>query len=431
MLWKNILCNIWMGVEYLNLNLCNKSVNKQKNENKKLYQIMNTAYNIPLYRKKFEEVNLMPDDFRTVEDLPKFPSLSKEELREWMLSEIAAGKDKHNFVNSTSGSSGIPLKVIYGIREKATANANWLYLLKIHGYNPLFDKTMAIKINAYTTGKGRDSFIQKLGFYRRYVYSSLEDVSKLVKALNYHQPVLLYASKSTLVRMVLYANKKGIDLYKPKLICSTSELLDDLSYKIITDYFGKILFQSYGAEEVSAFTYTNCDNPNKHYIMWNTHTFFVKDSKGSVISEGIGNIYVTSLYQKKFPIINYDLKDDVEIFKEMGITYIKKICGRMTDWFEFANGDKVGYLPFYALAENCPYCFQMRFIQENYHLIRIQLVKNDCTETKAEIEQYIGQELKKLLKRNDLYYEYEWMDAIPLDENKKIKFMISKIKGTK
>ncbi len=430
---KGVLCNAWTLVEYIHLLSKYTKDGEYKNPtklmqdvDKKIGQIMKKAYQIPVYRKKFDEANLTPADVQCLEDLKKFPRLTKIELKDWMDSEIAKGHSDNCYINSTSGSSGIPIKVIYGIREKAVANAAWIRLLRIHGYNPFLDRTMAIKVN--TKRNTRDSIIQKLGILQRYTYSALETTQFLVQALNNHQPVLLYANKSILIEMILYAKKENIAMFKPRLICSTSEQLDSVSRNMITEYFGDVLFDSYGAEEVSAFTYTRCGNLEKHYITWDTHAVYLDEVQSGTDTDN-GRIIVTSLFQRRFPIINYDLRDQVETLKENGIMYIKKICGRMTDWFTFADGTRVGYQPFYSLAEHCPYIFQIRFIQESYTAIRIQLVKNDCPETTQEIEQYMIATLNKLLSRNDLCYTFEWMENIPLDKNMKIKFMVSKVSG--
>ena len=53
-------------------------------QNKKVHKIMKRAYEIPIYRKKFEESGTTPDDYHCSEDLVKFPLLTKPELRQWM-----------------------------------------------------------------------------------------------------------------------------------------------------------------------------------------------------------------------------------------------------------------------------------------------------------------------------------------------------------
>lgn len=42
-------------------------------QNRKIEPLMKRAYEIPVYRKKFEAVGAVPEDFRCREDLIKFP----------------------------------------------------------------------------------------------------------------------------------------------------------------------------------------------------------------------------------------------------------------------------------------------------------------------------------------------------------------------
>ena len=64
-------------------------------QNKKIKSLMKSAYNIPFYRKKFEECGLLPRDFKCAEDLAKFPCLTKAELREFIKTRINDEPEKY------------------------------------------------------------------------------------------------------------------------------------------------------------------------------------------------------------------------------------------------------------------------------------------------------------------------------------------------
>ncbi len=403
---------------------------------KSVHDLMEIAYKHPLYRKKFDEYNLHPEDFNTAEDLTNFPTLSKVELRDYMNQEcdkLDALNKKNYYVNKTSGSSGYPMKILYSTREKACSNANWIGVLMVHGFNPFKDCVMAIKGDFIE--KHTDSWIQKMGFMRRYIYCALDDIPFLIDRINEHKPALIYAHKSALVRIVLYARNHGIDIYKPKMILSTSELLDPSSYKIITDYFGEILFNSYGAQEVTALTYTNAGAPNKHYVMYDTHYFLVNNGEKLIspmtLKQGetlSGDIVVTGLFKHDFPVINYEIKDEVVVKNDSGLPYISEIRGRKTDWFLFEDGDRVGFSAFWDVVLLITECEQMRFIQKDYHNIVVQCVQAQGAPAREEIEKKVIAELSKRLKKDNITYSFDWVDALPVDDNMKIKFMICEIK---
>ena len=77
-------------------------------QNRKIHKLMKRAYRIPVYREKFEQSGTTPDDYHCSEDLAKFPTLTKPELRLWMQTEWDEHPEIHDDTNilSTSGSSG-------------------------------------------------------------------------------------------------------------------------------------------------------------------------------------------------------------------------------------------------------------------------------------------------------------------------------------
>ena len=122
--------------------LCNSAIYQR--QNRKLKKLMKRAYQIPFYRKKFEEAGLTPDDIKTRRDLVKFPILTKQEIKEWLTPLIESEQDKMHIV-STSGSTGTPLKTMVSPRENAFLTANWLRIAMQNGINPFTAKTLALK----------------------------------------------------------------------------------------------------------------------------------------------------------------------------------------------------------------------------------------------------------------------------------------------
>ena len=115
-------------------------------QNRNIHKLMKRAYEIPFYRKRFEASGTTPDDYHCSEDLVKFPLLTKPELRLWMQEEWENHPEIHDSVNvlSTSGSSGVPLKVLYTQREQAFSDANWIRGLSVGGYKPLRGKMYSL-----------------------------------------------------------------------------------------------------------------------------------------------------------------------------------------------------------------------------------------------------------------------------------------------
>ena len=58
-----------------------------RTQDKRVRKLVKRAYEIPFYRKRFDEAGVKPEDIRTGDDLSKLPLLTKDELRAWMNEE--------------------------------------------------------------------------------------------------------------------------------------------------------------------------------------------------------------------------------------------------------------------------------------------------------------------------------------------------------
>ena len=88
---------------------------------KMLRGILKHAYaNVPLYHDKFRSVGIFPDDIKCIEDLQKLPLTAKKEVKDNFPHRILTqGTDINKcWISQTSGSTGIPLKMVYGKKDE-------------------------------------------------------------------------------------------------------------------------------------------------------------------------------------------------------------------------------------------------------------------------------------------------------------------------
>ena len=95
-------------------------------QSKLLHEMINTAYNHSLFYKNImDERGIKPDDIQTEEDLRKLPVVSKKDI----FNEMKNGKllpeqyASGGIVETTSGTTGIPLKIIWTASPMATPMA--------------------------------------------------------------------------------------------------------------------------------------------------------------------------------------------------------------------------------------------------------------------------------------------------------------------
>lgn len=401
-------------------------------QNRKIKRLMTRAYKIPVYRKKFEESGTKPSDYRCSEDLAKFPTLTKPELRVWMQEEWDNHPEKQKDLNilSTSGSSGTPLKMLYTQKEQACSDANWARALSAAGYNAFFGKMYSFATSHKGPRKNnRDSIIQSLGFMRRRVvgedYAVGDGLADVIKDINEYKPDLLCLRRNVLVRIVNYAEKNNLKLWKPKFYAPISEMIDDVTRQTLQRALGPGLIDAYGVSEMGSFIY-QFPGKNFYYVANDIAVANVLDQENNLADEG--RIVVTSLYKHTYPLINYETLDIGSSYVEDGLRYFTTIHGRMNDLVKHEKDADSSALQLMRIANHTVGLSQFRFVQKTYHDMLIQLVRDQMNETftNEEIEQHFVAEVQKLYGE-EFDIKIEWLDELPPEKTGKQRCFVCEV----
>ena len=402
-------------------------------QNRRIYRLMKKAYKIPVYREKFEQSGTTPEDYHSAEDLAKFPTLTKPELRLWLQKEWDDHPEKHDDINilSTSGSSGTPLKMLYTQKEQACSDANWARALRAAGYKPLFGKMYSFSTSHKgPRKKNRDSSIPKFGLMRRKVVGEDhivgDGIADLIADINDYKPDLICLRRNVMVRMVQYAEDHGLEIYKPKFYAPISEMVDGVTRRMLAKTLGDGLIDAYGVSEMGSFIY---EIPGKPYrlVANDIAVANVYNDKNELADDG--RILVTSLYKQTYPLINYETMDLGKSFVKDGIRYFTDIEGRVNDLVKHEGGADSSALQLMRIANHTVGLSQFRFIEETYHDMKIQLVADPFNEsmTKEEIEDRFITEVTKLYG-DEFKITIEWLDELPPDQTGKQRCFVCKVK---
>ena len=407
-------------------------VKMKKKQNKKVHELMTAAYQIPFYRRKFDECRLTPDDFHCSEDLARFPLLTKAELREWMKDLYDQNPDKRDSWDetSTSGSTGIPLKLYQSQREHACANANWIRILMTFGYNPFFGRMISFESSYRSTKVKRDSVLQKFGILQRHILSERrcteEGMPDVIRELNEYAPDLICLRKNCIVRIALYAQEHNLTVKQPKWYIPVSEMVDDMTIRILKKTFGPGLVDAYGSDETGSCV-TKRPGNDYYDICNDTHVVNIYDENNQLADNG--RMILTTLYKKDFPIINYDIGDIASSYTKEGIRYITKIHGRLNDMVKHEHGPDTSVLELRKISNGISGIAQFRFVQESYHDMRVELVRDpkDSTYTDRQIEDFFRERLS-VIYGDEFRITIQWMDVIPPDPNGKLRCFVCQVK---
>ena len=404
----------------------------KKDQNKKLHRLMKMAYSIPVYREKFEQSGTTPDDYHCAEDLVKFPTLTKPELRLWMQKEL---EDKPNLLEdvnvlSTSGSSGTPLKMLYTQKEQACSDANWARALKAAGYKPFRGKMYSFS----TSHKGprkkdRDSIVQKFGFMRRKVVGEDhivgDGIADLIADINDYKPDLICLRRNVMVRMIAYAKEHNLKIHKPKLYAPISEMVDSVTRKVLAEALGPGLIDAYGVSEMGSFIY-EFPGVGYRYVANDIAVANVYNDNNELADDG--RIVVTSLYKHTYPLINYETLDLGRSYVKDGIRYFTDIEGRMNDLVKHEGGADSSALQLMRIANHTVGLSQFRFIEETYHDMKIELVADpfNTSMSKEQIEERFIEEVTKLYG-DEFKITIEWLDELEPDKTGKQRCFVCNV----
>jgi len=398
-----------------------KAANKKREQirNKNLHKMIEEAYKIPFYRRRFDEAGITPADIRTREDLTKLPVLTKEEYRQWMLEEIDKEENRACMIMQTSGSSGKPLEVLNTPFEYAKDVANILRSWLVCGANPFWLKTITEADDSSET-VGYKTFIQKLGILRREIINENDDEQNIINFINEYKPNILRMYKSELVRVGIYAKKKHIKMHKPDYYVVLGENVDEVSERVLREMYGKGLINLYGCVEAGGIAVRRPGN-NYYEVFEDAVALNIYDENNKLSDKG--RVIMSTLYKNKFPLINYDLKDMAEVEKTDRGLVIKEILGRTDDDVVYSDGTSTGWIRLWHIACEQQDLLQIHMIQKSYSSIVIQLVKDDASsKSEKQIEEELTKELNTEFKGR-LEIEYQWLDTIPTDENGKTKLI--------
>ncbi len=319
------LFNVKTFLTFLKFREYDKAANKKREQirNKNLHKMIEEAYKIPFYRRRFDEAGITPADIRTREDLTKLPVLTKEEYRQWMLEEIDKEENRACMIMQTSGSSGKPLEVLNTPFEYAKDVANILRSWLVCGANPFWLKTITEADDSSET-VGYKTFIQKLGILRREIINENDDEQNIINFINEYKPNILRMYKSELVRVGIYAKKKHIKMHKPDYYVVLGENVDEVSERVLREMYGKGLINLYGCVEAGGIAVRRPGN-NYYEVFEDAVALNIYDENNKLSDKG--RVIMSTLYKNKFPLINYDLKDMAEVEKTDRGLVIKEILG--------------------------------------------------------------------------------------------------------
>ena len=292
----------------------------------RLRHIVAYAYdNVPMYKKRFDEIGLKPSHIRTLKDIELIPYTTKDDLRDnYPFGLFAVPMKKIVRLHASSGTTGKP---VVGGYTRADLD-NWsdciARLLVMAGATEEDIFHVAFGYGLFTGGFGLHYGIEKLG--AAVVPVSSGNTERQLMLMKDFGATALVATPSYAMYLAETAKREGIlgDL-KVRLVCMGAEASTSEMHTALQEMLGAFPTENYGLTEVGGPGVAGeCREKAGMHI--NEDMFYaeiVDTEHNRVLGEGEkGEMVITTLTKEGMPVLRYRTKDITSV------TYEPCKCGR-------------------------------------------------------------------------------------------------------
>jgi len=402
---------------------------RQQQESKFLELIRHAEENSPYYRKILKNIKI-----EKLEDITRIPFLTKQKIHENIEEIKAQNLPEERFIhNSTGGSTGE--KTVFYNDSSSHLSAYLMRGNRWAGWE-VGDRQAQLWGAHYDVSKAK-TFITGLKtslIHRNIMMSSYdmtrEDMLDYRDKINKYRPKLLTGYASALYLFSEFLKKNELTIHSPGGIISSAETLYPHQREKIESVFGCRVLNRYGCREVGSIA-QECKEQIGLHIFSEHILLEVIDEKGRSCRPGeTGEIVITELENYAFPFIRYRIGDlgvlsDRPCSCGRNLPLLEQIKGRVFDLIVGTNGNRLsGTFWTILLREYVDGIIRYQVIQEKPDELLLKLLVN---------ERYSRDEEPVLIKKikekcgEDMSIHIEIVDALPLTESGKHRFIISTV----
>lgn len=405
----------------------------QELQNELLRKLIKHAYdNVPYYNELFRAHRLVPEDIRSVEDLPKIPVLTKDTCKRELRRMLATNmKPSEMIVGSTGGSTGSPL-TFYTDKSLGPLQVGGLWLW----YNRCGWKVgerIAMLWGFHESDWEMPWWKMRLReFFSRTCRADPynlgeQQIAAIIKRFQKYHPKLLlgYPSAINLLAKRSLQWDQRIEGLRG-VYCSAEKLFDE-QRNIIEDAFGCQVYDFYGCREV---VHVSCDCTRRSMHI-NSDWSVVE--MGEPIEGKDCPIILTGLRNFAMPVIRYQNGDicrkDPQVC-ECGLPFpvVNLAAARTSDMFKFANG-RIVHGAFFTqtmFGADGVESFQYHQLSEDYIVLKVVRGVNFGPEDSEVIER--AKRMVNEHSNGSTKLEVKFVSEIPVTRMSKHRFTISDVK---
>lgn len=302
------------------------------------WSVRHTYDNVAPYRQKCEAKGVHPDDLQRLEDLAKFPFMTKTDLRDhYPFGLFAVPRNKLARLHASSGTTGKPVVVGYTLNDIN----NWANVvarsIRAAGGRPGDMVHVAYGYGMFTGGLGAHYGVERAGCIA--VPMSGGQTEKQVQQIMDFKPDIIMVTPSYSLVIAEEFEKLGISPEEISLkvgIFGAEPWGEGMRHEI-EKKLGIDAIDIYGLTEVMGPGVANeCIETKDGPVIWEDHFYpeIIDPETGEVLPDGEeGELVFTSLTKEAFPVIRYRTRDLTALLPPTARSFrrIGKITGRSDD----------------------------------------------------------------------------------------------------
>jgi len=306
---------------------------------KRMQWSLNHAYtNVAMYKKRFDDAGVHPDDLKSLKDLAKFPFTYKDDLRDnYPFGLFAVSRPKIQRIHASSGTTGKATVVGYTKNDCDVFADMMARSLRASGVRPGDMVHNAYGYGLFTGGLGAHHGIERLG--ATVVPMSGGQTQKQVGLINDFKPDAIMVTPSYVLNILEEFHRQGLDPRACSLQVGVfgAEPWTNAMRKEVEDAFDMHAVDIYGLSEIMGPGVANeCVETKDGLHIWEDHFYpeIIDPQTGDPVEDGQeGELVFTTLTKEGIPMIRYRTKDLTKLMPgtARSMRRMAKITGRSDD----------------------------------------------------------------------------------------------------
>ena len=294
--------------------------------------------NVPMYKKRFDEAGVHPDDVKSLKDLVRFPFTVKDDLRDnYPFGLFAVPREKIIRIHASSGTTGKSTVVGY-TRNDCDLFANMVARsLRASGVRPGEMVHNAYGYGLFTGGLGAHIGIERLG--ATVVPMGGGQTAKQVQLINDFKPQAITVTPSYVLNLLEEFQHQGLDPRDTSLQVGIfgAEPWTNAMRNEVEQAFDMHAVDIYGLSEIMGPGVANeCVETKDGLHIWEDHFYpeIINSETGELVEDGEqGELVFTTLTKEGIPMIRYRTRDLTRLLPgtARSMRRMEKITGRSDD----------------------------------------------------------------------------------------------------